>query len=108
MDEGLSVRATEAAVRALSEGDDGLASVAPAGGPRPAPPAGPGADGRSSGIGRAGLPPGVLELEQRLSSYLSTGVHIDVGPGRRKVEIEFADIDDLERLFRLIDHSAEF
>jgi ParB family chromosome partitioning protein len=104
VDEGLSVRATEAAVRALSEESDET----------PLAPTGPwsgstavGVPSRSAGASRVvgETPPGVAELEQRLSAYLSTGVHIDVGPGRRgRLAIEFADLDDLERLYRLIDH----
>lgn len=45
-------------------------------------------------------PPGLLELEELLSEHLSTRVKVDmVGSGGR-VTIEFADLEDLERIYR--------
>jgi ParB family transcriptional regulator, chromosome partitioning protein len=44
--------------------------------------------------------PGLLELEQLLGEYLSTRVHVTMGPKRGKMVIEFADLEDLERLYR--------
>jgi ParB family chromosome partitioning protein len=47
-------------------------------------------------------PPGVLELEELLSTYLDTPVKVDVGGRRGKVTVDFADIEDLERIYRLM------
>ncbi len=45
-------------------------------------------------------PPGILELEELLATHLDTRVKVDVGTKRGKVVIEFADLEDLERLYR--------
>jgi ParB family chromosome partitioning protein len=45
-------------------------------------------------------PPGVLELEELLSDHLDTTVRVDLGPRRGKVSIEFATLEDLERIYR--------
>lgn len=45
-------------------------------------------------------PPGVLELEELLSGHLDTRVRVDLGPRRGKVTIEFATLEDLERIYR--------
>ncbi len=80
--EQLSVRAVEDAVRQhneLSEPDETSR-------PRPVP---------------ARLrPPGVLELEELLADHLSTKVRVDMGANRGKVIIEFATLEDLERIYR--------
>ena len=44
--------------------------------------------------------PGLLELENLLSDQLDTRVRVDMGPKRGKVVIEFADLEDLERIYR--------
>jgi ParB family transcriptional regulator, chromosome partitioning protein len=44
--------------------------------------------------------PGLLELENLLADQLDTRVRIDMGPKRGKVVIEFADLEDLERIYR--------
>ena len=46
--------------------------------------------------------PGVLELERLLESHLSTRVAITGGERRGKMVIEFADLEDLERIYHLI------
>jgi ParB family chromosome partitioning protein len=80
--EQLSVRAVEEAVRQhneLSEPDETSR-------PRPVP---------------ARLrPPGVLELEELLADHLSTKVRVEMGANRGKVIIEFATLEDLERIYR--------
>ncbi len=45
-------------------------------------------------------PPGILELEDLLSSHLDTRVKVEVGNKRGKVTIEFASLEDLERIYR--------
>ena len=47
-------------------------------------------------------PPGLLELEELLGDYLETRVGITMGPKRGKVEVEFATLEDLERIYRVI------
>jgi ParB family transcriptional regulator, chromosome partitioning protein len=87
-DQQWSVRVVEDAVR------DALQSTAPAGVPRAVRPAAP---------ARPGLrPPGILELEELLSGYLDTRVKVNAGASKGKVVIEYATLEDLERIYRLI------
>jgi ParB family transcriptional regulator, chromosome partitioning protein len=82
--EQLSVRTVEDAVRSRNE----LGAGAP-----PAPTAAP--------LAPNGLrPPGVLELEELLSEHLDTRVRVDFGSKRGRLVIEFADLEDLERIYR--------
>jgi ParB family chromosome partitioning protein len=78
--EGLSVRAVEDAVRAH------------AGDAKRAPSAAPGQL----------RPPGLLELEELLGDYLETRVKITVGGKQGKIIVDFADLADLERLYRVV------
>jgi len=82
--EALSVRAVEDAVRART-GEP--SSGAPE---RPAP-----------GTRRL-RPPGLLELEELLSAHLDTRVRVEMGAQKGKVTIEFATLEDLERIYRLM------
>jgi ParB family chromosome partitioning protein len=91
--EGWSVRATEEAVRG--------------GGGPPAPEAAPPRERPAiDGAGLSGStrlrPPGLLELEQLLADRLDTRVAVHMGAKRGKVTIDFADLEDLERIYRLI------
>jgi len=52
---------------------------------------------------RASRPAAVLEVEQRLADRLQTKVAVQAGSKRGKVVIDFADLDDLSRIFDLID-----
>jgi ParB family chromosome partitioning protein len=93
-EEGWSVRAVEQAVR----------------GPAPAeeePPATEPEDRPGTTIDGAGLtpttrlrPPGLLELEELLADHLETRVSVQLGAKRGKVTIDFADLEDLERIYR--------
>lgn len=47
-------------------------------------------------------PPGLLELEELLASHLDTRVSIAMTAKRGKVTVEFANLEDLERIYRLI------
>jgi ParB family chromosome partitioning protein len=47
-------------------------------------------------------PPGLLELEELLADRLETRVSIAMSAKRGKVTIDFADLEDLERIYRLI------
>ena len=90
--EQLSVRDVEEAVRA-----------------RGGEPVSDDAAGQGSGSGkRAGgssgstklRPPGMLELEELLSDRLDTRVRVSMGSKRGKVTIDFATLEDLERIYR--------
>lgn len=87
--EGWSVRSVEDAVRARQQ------MVEPAGPDSTDPVASPPA--RRGGRLR---PPGVLELEELLADHLATRVAINMGGGKGKVVVEFADLEDLERIYR--------
>jgi ParB family chromosome partitioning protein len=80
VNEGLSVRAVEDAVRA--HGGDA----------KRAPSATPGQL----------RPPGLLELQELLGDYLETRVKITVGGKQGKITVDFADLEDLERLYRVV------
>jgi ParB family transcriptional regulator, chromosome partitioning protein len=47
-------------------------------------------------------PPGLLELEELLSDHLDTRVRVTMSAKRGKVVIEFATLEDLERIYRVI------
>ncbi len=86
--EGLSVRAVEEAVRMRSGGVANPAKSTTA-----APPAVP----------RTDRPAGLLELEDVLAEVLGTRVAIDLVPNKKgKLVVEFADLNDLERIFRVM------
>lgn len=44
--------------------------------------------------------PGLVELQKLLSEHLSTIVSITAASGRGRMTVEFADYDDLERIYR--------
>jgi ParB family chromosome partitioning protein len=68
----------------------------------------PGPDGSPAGVGaserprRRLPPPGILELEELLSSHLNTRVKVDLSSKRGKVVVEFATLEDLERIYKLM------
>jgi ParB family chromosome partitioning protein len=82
VDEDLSVRAAEEAIRARQ------------GGSAPAPAASP--------VRTPLRPPGLLELEELLGDHLETRVSISMGASRGRVVIEFSDLEDLERIYQRI------
>jgi ParB family chromosome partitioning protein len=85
--EGLSVRAVEDAVRERSG--------KPAAAPKP--------DTAASSEPSHGLrPPGLLELEELLARHLDTRVKIEMGATKGRVLIEFATLEDLERIYRVM------
>lgn len=90
VNEGWSVRDVEAAVRNAS-GQTGDAPEAPVG------------SGTGSAASRPGVrEPAVLELEELLSARLDTRVSVTIGTKRGRITVEFADLDDLERIYRII------
>ena len=93
-DEGLSVRAVEELVRAAVRPVDPAVGVPP-----------PAAVEVGTERDRPTLrlrPPGLLELEELLSAYLDTRVSVVMGAAKGKVTIEFATLEDLERIYRVM------
>lgn len=86
----LSVRGVEEAVR---EHEDSREE--PGADPDPQPPA------------RSLRPAGLLELEELLSVHLDTRVSVSMGAKRGKVRIEFATVEDLERIYRAMTNGRE-
>ncbi len=98
-EQGLSVRAVEDLVRTHTrerESEDTGSTVESGTDEEPRPE--PGAGGPVSAL----RPPGVLDLEELLGNHLSTRVRIDMGGRHGRVLIEFANLDDLERIYRVI------
>lgn len=97
-DEGWTVRALELAVKL-----DGAAPDEPADEPAEAPTSEP-SDGEHDGAGVAPTtrlrPPGLLELEELLADHLETRVSVQMTAKKGKIGIEFADLEDLERIYR--------
>ena len=87
--EGMSVRAVEEAAREHNRTPDPTAD-----GPRTANPT------------RRLRPPGLLELEELLSAHLDTRVTIAMGSSKGRVTIEFATLEDLERIYRAMNPDA--
>lgn len=90
--EGLTVRATEEAVRARSGRT--RPEEAPPGPDKPPTPDRPSTDRGGS------KEPGLLELENLLGDLLQTKVTVELRQRRGRVVVEFADVDDLERIYR--------
>ena len=94
--EGWTVRATEQAVRG-----DGVAE--PVAVESTVPATGGGAiDGAGLTPATQLRPPGLLELEGLLADRLDTRVAVTMGAKRGRVMIDFADLEDLERIYRLM------
>ncbi len=87
--EQMSVRAVEEAVRQRNQMSD-------------EPGRSPGHDDKSRL-----RPPGILELEELLADHLSTRVRVDMGPNRGRVVIEFATLEDLERIYKAMTEPEE-
>jgi ParB family chromosome partitioning protein len=44
----------------------------------------------------------VLELEELLADHLNTRVRVEMGAKHGRVMVEFATLEDLERIYRLM------
>jgi ParB family chromosome partitioning protein len=96
--EGLTVRNLEDMVREYVQGPATPEDVGEGAGA--AQPSGNGAAGSPS---RRRLPvPGILELEELLAARLNTRVKVDMTSRKGKVVIEFATLEDLERIYKLM------
>ncbi|HTX01751.1 MAG TPA: hypothetical protein VMD59_23410, partial [Acidimicrobiales bacterium] len=124
VDEGLSVRTLEELVRSAQrsaasfEDGSGQPSAPPGGesGERPVsgktsalhvPPVGGNGSGPQPRTAAqpvpGGLrPPGVLELEELLADHLNTRVRVEMSARHGRVVVEFANLEDLERIYRLM------
>jgi len=113
--DGLTVRAIEDLVREHNEEAEGGRVLRPVPeiavdesdggvGTRPASPDTSASDGSSgSSPGPRQLPhPGILELEELLASHLNTRVKVEMSAKRGKVVVEFATLEDLERIYKLM------
>jgi len=101
---GLTVRAVEEAVRASTQPlepervpdlvvvEDTEPTAPPQATEEAPPPSAP----------RRLPPPGLLELEELLSSHLNTRVKVDMSAKRGKVVVDFATLEDLERIYKLM------
>jgi ParB family chromosome partitioning protein len=83
--DGLTVRAVEEAIRARQGDaetvDDAVGAASPT---------------------RQLRPPGLLELEELLGDHLDTRVTVSMTARKGKVVIEFSDLEDLERIYKLV------
>lgn len=93
--EGLSVRDVEQLVR---ERLDLEASLEAETEPSPDGDSDPGQSSKPAPL----RPPGLLELEELLAEHLDTRVSITMTAKRGKVQIDFANLEDLERIYRRI------
>jgi ParB family transcriptional regulator, chromosome partitioning protein len=87
--EGWSVRAVEDAVRDRHDGSVAVDND-------PTETSRPNTRTVSPGL----RPPGLLELESLLADHLETRVGVTMTGKKGKIVVEFADLDDLERIYR--------
>jgi ParB family chromosome partitioning protein len=52
--------------------------------------------------GRQLRPPGLLELEELLSGHLDTRVRVEMGAKKGRIVVDFATLEDLERIYRTV------
>jgi ParB family chromosome partitioning protein len=62
---------------------------------------------RAAALGPSLRPPGLIELEELLAEYLNTRVSITMRGAKGKLAVEFATLEDLERIYRLITEGGE-
>lgn len=95
VDEGWSVRTLEEAVK---RGGVEPPLVAEDTVPTALPP--PTHDGAGLAPTTRLRPPGLLELEELLALHLDTRVSVQMGGKKGRISIDFADLEDLERIYR--------
>ena len=91
--EGWSVRAVEDAVRARGEAGAQSSGGGESSTRGPSEPRIPGSKLR---------PAGLMELEERIADYLATRVSVKMANKKGTITVEFADLEDLERLYYLM------
>ncbi len=93
--DGWSVRAVEDAVRSsLPRAGNGVEPV-------------DGADAHPQTKLPVLRPPGLLELEELLADHLDTRVSVSMAGKKGRVTVDFADLDDLERIYRRMTEPVE-
>ena len=90
--DGWSVRMVEEAVRGAIAADDDVQTSDDS--------SGESIDGAGLVPGTKLRPPGLLELENLLAEHLETRVKVQMGSKKGRVSIDFADLEDLERVYR--------
>lgn len=103
VDEGWSVRSLEEAVK---NGGVVPAPVAPP--PSESTVASPTHDGAGLAPTTRLRPPGLLELEELLALHLDTRVSVQMGGKKGRITIDFADLEDLERIYRRMNSEETF
>jgi ParB family chromosome partitioning protein len=98
---GWSVRMVEDAVRRETAVDDSPIDDS-SGATEPSDTASGSIDGAGLTAATKLRPPGLLELENLLAEQLDTRVSVQLTAKRGRVTIEFADLEDLERIYRVI------
>ncbi len=88
--DGLTVRDVEELLRDDEGGDEAVDDEQPAA-KKPS----------KQTVGRT-TDPGILELEELLAARLDTRVSVQLGKGPGRLIVDFADLDDLERIYRVI------
>jgi ParB family chromosome partitioning protein len=91
VDEELTVREVEDLVRRQVQGDEDESAEAGSGPAKSEP--------RPVGATKS---PALLELEQLLGDHLDTRVNVTMGASRGRIQIEFATMEDLERIYGLL------
>ncbi|MEO1058652.1 MAG: ParB/RepB/Spo0J family partition protein, partial [Actinomycetota bacterium] len=99
--DGWSVRAVEQAVRGDTT-DDAATDVEPSDTSTDDDTEAPNAAGDGAGLAPTTQlrPPGLLELEQLLAEHLDTRVSVQMRARHGRIAIDFADLEDLERIYR--------
>ena len=97
MDQSLTVRGLEEAVRTAMNPGAVSSTIAPKPGVIGTKPK-PGTPGKISVVKE----PGLHELEDLLSEHLATPVTVTLSGKHGKMVVEFADLEDLERIYRLM------
>jgi ParB family chromosome partitioning protein len=102
--EGLTVRQVEDAIRSGGlESESGLPQSE-----EPSPGGRGSTDGNTKAVAPRRLPePGLLELEELLSTHLNTRVKVELRNRRGRVVVEFATLEDLERIYRAMVEGAQ-
>ena len=100
VEDGLTVRVVEERVRTAVGGDDGAVPEANDGVSAETRETSEPADTARPGVRLP--PPGIVELEELLGDFLNTRVKVDLSNKRGRVVVEFATLEDLERIYKLM------
>jgi ParB family chromosome partitioning protein len=87
--EGWTVRQLEAAVKPGTPAKSGSG-----------PAKKPAGEKESEGTASDPVPAALLELEALLADHLDTTVAVSMGASKGRIQVDFADIEDLERIYR--------